>query len=91
MTTTDFTSGTVNLLDIMNWTIAQGWLPKKSTLSQICFGIEMVSTDDTDATFRVTDFSIDSRAGAGSNPTRPEPGQAFPRPSGADTGATPGK
>ena len=91
VTTTNFTSGTVNLLDIINWTIAQGWLPKKSTLSQICFGIEMVSTDDTDATFRVTAFSIDSRAGAGANPTRPEPGQALPRPSGAGTGAALGQ
>ena len=91
VTTTNFTSGTVNLLDIMKWTTAQGWLPEKSTLNQICFGIEMVSTDDTDATFRVTAFSIDSRVGAGAKPPRPEPGQALPRPSGADNGATAGK
>ncbi|MCP5520601.1 MAG: hypothetical protein H7A46_03530 [Verrucomicrobiales bacterium] len=61
MTTTNFTSGTLNLLEIMRWTIAQGWLPKKSTLNQVCFGVEMVSTDDTEATFRVTDFAIETR------------------------------
>lgn len=59
--TTNLTSGTVDLLGIMNWTIAQGWLPATSTLHQVCFGIEMVSTDDTDATFRVSAFSIDGR------------------------------
>jgi hypothetical protein len=57
--TPDFTSGTIDLLEIIRWTIAQGWLPDNSTLSQICFGVEMVSTDDADATFRVSDFSID--------------------------------
>ncbi|HYW79593.1 MAG TPA: hypothetical protein VE890_08450 [Thermoguttaceae bacterium] len=56
-----FTAGTVNLLDIVNWTIAKGWLPAESTLDQICFGVEVVSTDDTDAVFRMTDFSIDEK------------------------------
>ncbi len=73
MATTNFTSGTVNLLEIMKWTTAQGWLPQKSTLNQICFGIEMVSTDDTDATFRVTAFSIDSRLGTNALPALPKP------------------
>ncbi len=57
--TANFTSGTLDLLEMMNWTIAQGWLPAQSTLNQICFGVEIVSTDDTDATFTVTDFSIE--------------------------------
>lgn len=70
--TTNFTSGTVNLLDIIKWAIAKGWLPSKSTLNQICFGVEIVSTDDADATFQVTRFSIDAklRAGARSQCTR---------------------
>ncbi len=55
----NFTSGTLDLLEMMKWTIAQGWLPAQSTLNQICFGIEIVSTDDTDATFTITDFSIE--------------------------------
>ncbi|MHC4521158.1 MAG: GH12 family glycosyl hydrolase domain-containing protein [Planctomycetota bacterium] len=56
--TANFTSGTLDLLEMANWTIAQGWLPAQSTLNQICFGVEIVSTDDTDATFAVTAFSI---------------------------------
>jgi hypothetical protein len=59
--TTNFTSGTVELLEIMKWVTAKGWFSSESTLNQICFGVEMVSTDDADATFRVTDFSIDSK------------------------------
>ena len=58
--TANFTSGTMDLLEIMNWTIAKGWLSAKSTLNQICFGVEIVSTDDTDATFQVITFSIDA-------------------------------
>ena len=61
----NFTSGTVDLLEIVKWTIDKGWLPRESTLSQVCFGVEMVSTDDADATFRVTDFSIDARVTPG--------------------------
>jgi hypothetical protein len=58
--TSDFTSGTVDLLGIVKWAIAKGWLPGKSTLNQICYGVEIVSTEDANATFRVTDFSIDA-------------------------------
>jgi hypothetical protein len=58
--TANFTSGTMDLLEIMNWTIAKGWLSAKSTLNQICFGVEIVSTDDADATFGVSTFSIDA-------------------------------
>ena len=62
MAATNFTSGTMNLLDIMKWAIAKGWLPSQSTLNQICFGVEMVSTDDADATFQVSAFSIDAKS-----------------------------
>lgn len=58
---TNFTSGTVNLLDIMKWTMAKGWLSTNSTLNQIDFGVEIVSTDDADAKFQVTTFSIDTK------------------------------
>jgi len=58
---TNFTSGTVNLLDMMKWTIGKGWLPSRSTVNQICFGVEMVSTDDLDARFEVSAFSIDGK------------------------------
>lgn len=58
---TNFTSGTVDLRAIMKWCVDRNWFSSDSTLDQICFGVEMVSTDDKDATFRVTDFSIDEK------------------------------
>jgi hypothetical protein len=54
------TSGTLDLLQIFTWTMSQGWLPADSTLGQICYGVEIVSTDGADATFQFTDFSITS-------------------------------
>jgi hypothetical protein len=65
----DFTSGTVNLLDIIKWAMAKGWLATTSTLNQICFGVEIVSTDDAEATFQVTAFSIDTKLKAAPAPT----------------------
>ena len=59
--TTNFTSGTVDLLAIATWAIAKGWLSTNSTLNQICFGVETVSTDDRKARFEVSAFSIDAK------------------------------
>jgi limonene-1,2-epoxide hydrolase len=53
-----FTSGTVDILEIFNWTISKGWLPANSTLGQLDFGVEFVSTNGTNAAFKCTDFSI---------------------------------
>jgi hypothetical protein len=36
----------------------KGWLPSNSTLGQLDFGVEIVSTNGTNATFKFTDFSI---------------------------------
>lgn len=55
------TSGSINLLEIMNWTIAKDWLAANSTLGQICYGVEIVSTNGRNATFSFTDFSITSK------------------------------
>ena len=57
----NFTSGTLDLLQIMRWAMAQGWLATNSTLNQICFGVEIVSTDDADDTFKVTASSIETK------------------------------
>jgi len=54
------TSGSVNLLEILRWTIAQGWLAASSTLGQICYGVEIVSTNGKNETFSFTDFSINN-------------------------------
>lgn len=53
-----FTSGTIDVLEIFNWTISKGWLPANSTLGQLDFGVEIVSTNSTNAVFKFTDFSI---------------------------------
>lgn len=55
---TPFTSGSLDLLEIFNWVMTQGWMPASSTLGQIDFGVEIVSTDNAPATFTFTDFSI---------------------------------
>ena len=55
-----FTSGTIDLLEIFRWVMAQGWMPANSTLGAIDFGVEIVSTNSTNATFQFTDFSITS-------------------------------
>jgi len=56
--TTAWTSGTVDLLGILQWTVGQGWLPASSTLGQIDFGVEIVSTGGASATYAVDDFSL---------------------------------
>lgn len=55
---TPFTSGTLNLLSYFNWVIGQGWMPASSTLSQVDYGAELVSTNNTPATFSFTNFSV---------------------------------
>ena len=57
----NFSSGTVDLLEIMNWAAEKGWFERKSTVNQICFGVEVVSTEDTEARFQVSAFSIDAK------------------------------
>jgi hypothetical protein len=56
--TNNVTSGTVNLLAFFDHIIAKGWIPSTSTLGAIDYGVELVSTDGTDATFVVNDFSL---------------------------------
>ncbi len=58
---TPFTSGTVDLLAILQWAMGQGWLAPNSTLGQIDFGVEIVSTSGADARFDFTDFSITTK------------------------------
>jgi hypothetical protein len=55
------TSGTINLLELFDWVASQGWIAPDSTIGQIGYGVEIVSTDDDDARFDFTDFSITER------------------------------
>jgi hypothetical protein len=52
------TSGSIDLLEIFNWMISNDWIPSDSTVRQIDYGIEIVSTNGNDEIFTVTDFSI---------------------------------
>ncbi len=79
---TDFTSGTVDLLEVMKWVMAKSWISSKSTVNQICFGVEVVSTEDTDATFQVTAFSIDAKLKSRRDSTSPQLDAANSRPAG---------
>jgi len=60
----NFASGNLDLLDIIKWAVAKGWPPGSSTLNQICFGVEIVSTEDVAVKFQVTAFSIDAKVKA---------------------------
>ena len=54
----NFTAGTVDLLGIFNWIIGKGWIPSTSTIGQIDYGVELVSTNGSPATFSFSNFSI---------------------------------
>ena len=55
---TNFTAGTMNLLDFFQWVIGKDWMPAGSTLSQVCYGAELVSTNGVPATFTFSNFSV---------------------------------
>jgi hypothetical protein len=55
------TAGTLNLLELFKWTMGQGWLASNSTLGQICYGVEIVSTGGTNQRFSFTNFSITAK------------------------------
>jgi len=56
----NFTSGTLNLLEVFNWIITKGWIPANSTLGQIDYGAEIVSTGGSPATFSFTNFAVNT-------------------------------
>jgi hypothetical protein len=58
--TATFTSGTVDLLQIFNYAASHGWIPTTSTVDQLSFGVEVCSTNDQDATWTFSNYSITS-------------------------------
>jgi Glycosyl hydrolase family 12 len=54
----NFTSGTMNLLTFFQWIMGQGWIPGNSTLGQVDYGVELVSTNGVPATFSFSNFSV---------------------------------
>jgi hypothetical protein len=56
----NFTSASMDLLPFFTWIIAQGWLNDSAVLSQVCYGVELVSTDSTPETFSFSQFSVNA-------------------------------
>jgi hypothetical protein len=56
----NFTSGTMNLKDFFQWLMAKKWIGQNSTLGQVDYGPELVSTNGVPATFTVSNFSVDA-------------------------------
>ena len=54
-----FTAGTLNLLSFFQYLMGKGWVPGNSTLSEVCYGVEVVATNGAE-TFNVTNFSVDA-------------------------------
>jgi len=52
------TSGNLNLKAMFDWAINKGWMPSNPTVNQICYGVEICSTQNQPATFYFTDFSV---------------------------------
>jgi hypothetical protein len=57
---TTFTAGTVNLLEIFKWIMARGWIPASSTLGQVDYGAEIVSTNNVPAAFAFSGFTVNT-------------------------------
>jgi hypothetical protein len=57
---TNFTAGTMNLLAFFQYIIGKGWVPGDSTLSQVCYGVELVSTNSAPETFTFSDYSVNA-------------------------------
>jgi len=51
-------SGSVNLRELFDDVVSRGWVPAASTIGQIDYGVEIVSTDGRPATFEVNNFSL---------------------------------
>ena len=57
---TNVTGGDLNLLQFFQWLISQGYEPTGSTLNQVAFGAQIVSTNATPETFGFSNFSVSS-------------------------------
>ena len=57
---TNVTGGDLNLLPFFQWLISQGYEPTASTLNQVAYGAQIVSTNATPETFGFSNFSVSS-------------------------------
>ena len=52
------TSGTLDIKAMLSYLVDQGRISANATVDQICYGVEIVSTNGSAATWHFTDFSI---------------------------------
>ncbi len=52
------TSGTIDIKAMLNYLVARGRVASNATVDQICYGVEVVDTGGSAATWRFTNFSI---------------------------------
>jgi hypothetical protein len=59
--TSNFTSGTINLVHFFRYAISRGWIERgpSAKLWQVDYGVEICSTGGHRATFAFTDFDVD--------------------------------
>jgi hypothetical protein len=57
------THGTLGLKKMLDWLVATGHLESDVTVGQICYGVEVVSTNGSPATFKINNFSLSTRRG----------------------------
>ena len=57
---TNVTGGDLNLLQFFQWLVSQGYEPTGSTLNQVAFGAQIVSTNATPETFGFSNFTVSS-------------------------------
>jgi hypothetical protein len=57
---TNVTAGDLNLLPFFQWLISNGYEPSSSTLNQVAYGAQIVSTDGAPETFGFNNFSVSS-------------------------------
>jgi hypothetical protein len=59
--TQTISSGTIDLLEIFNYSVSHGWLPASSVVNQLSFGIEVCSTNGQDATWTIDNYSLTAK------------------------------
>jgi hypothetical protein len=52
------TSGTIDIKAMLSYLVSKGRVASNATVDQICYGVEIVDTGGSPATWRFTDFSI---------------------------------
>jgi hypothetical protein len=50
--------GDDNLLAFFQWIMPKGWMPGNSTLGQVDYGVELVSTNGVPQTFSFSNFTV---------------------------------